>query len=159
MRCNSDTQPVISHSCEAAIAPLVVASPQFVQGVSELEKDLPAVMDCTTLALVDAASSQSTSPLAENQNCGFEPKDCHGGACAAAPVAQNLTDLEEQTQHSLSTSLLAENQDCGVEPTIFHEGTGSAAPIAQNEKSLTLFGHSGKRKIRAKFSTVYRASI
>jgi hypothetical protein len=119
---------------ETAHAPLGGASPQSVQGVSELEKDLPAVMDCTTLALVDAASSQSTSPLAENQNCGVEPKDSHGGACAAAPVAQNLTDLEEQTQHSLSTSLLAENQDCGVEPTIFHEGTGSAASVPSAEK-------------------------
>ncbi|MBN4003206.1 hypothetical protein [Nostoc sp. LPT] len=133
--CISDTLTGNSREEETASAPLGGASPQSVQGVSEKEKDLPVAMDCTTLALVDAVQGESASSLAENQNCGVEPKDCHGGACAAAPVAQNLTDLEEQTQHSLSTSLLAENQDCGVEPKDCHEGTDSAAPVAQNEFS------------------------
>ncbi|MGF1938993.1 MAG: hypothetical protein RM347_032350 [Nostoc sp. ChiQUE02] len=136
VRCFSDTLNEILQVEETAHAPLGGASPQIVESVSEKEKDLPVATDCTTLTLVDAVQGESASSLAENQNCGVEPKDCHGGACAAAPVAQNLTDLEEQTQHSLSTSLLAENQDCGVEPKDFHEGTCSAASAAQNKKSL-----------------------
>ncbi len=76
VRCNSDTLYEILHSCEAAIAPLGVASPQTVESVSELEKDLPTATDCTTLTLVETAPSQSASLLAENQNCGVEPKDC-----------------------------------------------------------------------------------
>ncbi|MHC5768442.1 MAG: hypothetical protein ACYTXI_23030 [Nostoc sp.] len=53
--------------------------------------------------LVDAALSNPATQgdaartlLAENQDCGVEPRDCHGGAFSAAPVAQNLTNLEEQ---------------------------------------------------------------
>jgi hypothetical protein len=40
VRCNSDTQPVISHCEETAHAPLRGASPQTVESVSEKEKDL-----------------------------------------------------------------------------------------------------------------------
>ncbi|WP_229500652.1 hypothetical protein [Nostoc mirabile] len=90
-------------------------------------------MDCTTLALVNGTQGQSTSLLAENQDCGVEQKDCHEGTDSAAPIAQNLTALEEQ--HSLCTSLKGENQDCGVEMTVPHEGSFSAASVAQNEFS------------------------
>ncbi|MBD2729727.1 hypothetical protein H6G96_26275 [Nostoc sp. FACHB-892] len=89
-------------------------------------------MDCTSLALVDALPCQLAPLLAENQNCGVEPKDCHEGTGSAAPAAKNSTSLEEQTQHSLSASLLTENQDYGDELTISHGGT-SSAPVAQNE--------------------------
>jgi hypothetical protein len=60
--CNSDTKPIISH-CEeaAAIAPLVGASPQTVQGVSEKEEGSPTANDCTTLALVDAVQSNCSA--------------------------------------------------------------------------------------------------
>ena len=78
---------------ETAHAPLRGASPQFVQSVSEKEKDLPVAMDCTTLALVDDAPSQSTSLLAENQDCEVEPRDCHEDTGSAAPVAQNEKSL------------------------------------------------------------------
>ncbi|QKQ73383.1 hypothetical protein [Nostoc sp. TCL240-02] len=93
MRCNSDTQPVISHCEEAAITPLGVASPQIVQGVSENEVELPTVTDCTTLALVDAAQGESVSLIGKAQDCGVEPKDCHKGACSAASVVQNEKSL------------------------------------------------------------------
>ncbi|MBD2520114.1 hypothetical protein H6G93_35260, partial [Nostoc sp. FACHB-973] len=61
VRCISDTLTEISHGDETAIAPLRVASPQIVQGVSEKENDLPVAMDCTTLALVDDSPSQPPS--------------------------------------------------------------------------------------------------
>ena len=45
---------------------------------------------------MDAAPSQPAPLLAENQNCGIEPRDCHvrvasrrEGTCFAALVAQN----------------------------------------------------------------------
>ncbi|MEJ6486952.1 hypothetical protein N0Y54_37810 [Nostoc punctiforme UO1] len=144
VRCNSDTQPVISHCEEAAIAPLGVASPQFVQSVSENEEDSPTATDCTTLTLVDTALSQSTSLLAENQDCGVEPRDCHEGTYSAASVAQNEKSLNSaiahqtqgQAEQSNSASLSGENQVSGFEPKGCYEGTGYAAPVAQNEKSL-----------------------
>ena len=65
----------ISHEEETAHAPLGGASPQTVQSVSEKEEDLPAAMDCTSLALVDAVQSNPASLrdaartlLAENQD-------------------------------------------------------------------------------------------
>ena len=87
VRCVSDTLTENSREEETAHAPLGGASPQTVESVSEKEEDLPAAMDCTTLTLVDAAQSQSASLLAENQDCGVEPRDCHEGTCSAAPVA------------------------------------------------------------------------
>ncbi|MEJ6486806.1 hypothetical protein N0Y54_37060 [Nostoc punctiforme UO1] len=81
-------------------APLRGASPQTVQGVEELEEDSPTANDCTSLALVDDAPSQSASLrdaartlLAENQDCGVEQKDCYEGTFSAAPVAQNEFSL------------------------------------------------------------------
>ncbi|WP_292706444.1 MULTISPECIES: hypothetical protein [unclassified Nostoc] len=92
VRCISDTQPENSRVEETAHAPLEGASPQIVQSVSELEEELPAVTDCTSLALVDDALSNRAS-LFENQDCGVEPKDCYEGACSAAPVAENEKSL------------------------------------------------------------------
>ncbi|MBD2565892.1 MULTISPECIES: hypothetical protein [Nostoc] len=142
VRCNSDTQPVISHCEEAAIAPLEVASPQFVESVSEKEEELPAVTHCTTLALLDAAQSNPALLLAENQDCGVEPRNCHEGACSAAPVAQDEKSLNSaianQTpglvEQSNSASLLVENSISSGEMKADHEGTCSAAPATSAEK-------------------------
>ncbi|WP_256874738.1 hypothetical protein [Nostoc sp. C057] len=96
VRCNSDTLTEISHGDETAIAPLGVASPQTVVSVSEKEEDSPTANDCTSLTLVEAAPSQSTSLLVENQDCGVDEKGCHEDACSAAPVAQNEKSLNSQ---------------------------------------------------------------
>ncbi|MBN3905501.1 MAG: hypothetical protein HWQ35_02595 [Nostoc sp. NMS1] len=140
VRCISDTLTEIPHSCEAAIAPLGVASPQFVQGVSELEEELPAVTDCTSLALVDDAQSNPALLLAENQDCGVEPKDCYEGTCSAASIAQNeksstsaIADQKIEPSRP-STSLLIENSVSGVEMKADHEGEGSAALVPDPEK-------------------------
>ncbi|MHC5763263.1 hypothetical protein [Nostoc sp.] len=69
VNCVSDTLTGNSHSCEAAIAPLEVASPQSVQGVSEKEKDSPTANNCTSLLLVDDAEGESALLLGENQAC------------------------------------------------------------------------------------------
>ncbi|MBE9107303.1 hypothetical protein IQ229_20935 [Nostoc cf. edaphicum LEGE 07299] len=83
---------------------------------SEKEKDLPTAMDCTTLALVEAAPSQSTSLLVENQHCGVEEKGCHvrvasrrEGTCSAAPVAQNEFSL-----NSAMPAVVTELPKCGL---------------------------------------------
>ena len=134
---------------QAAIAPLGVASPQTVESVSEKEEELPAVTDCTTLALVDAAQSNAASLrdaartlLAENQNCGVEPKNYHEGTCSAAPVAQNEKSLNSaianQTlrlvEQGNSALLLVENSVSGGEVKTDHEGKSSAASVPSAEK-------------------------
>lgn len=142
VRCNSDTLTEISHSCETTIAPLEVALPQFVGGVSEKEEELPAVTDCTTLRLVDDAPSQSTSLSAENQDCGVEPRDCLEGACSAAPVAQKefssslaiANQTPGQVEHGQSAFLPGENQVSGVGVKTVDEGENSAAPVPNAEK-------------------------
>ncbi|MEH2151689.1 hypothetical protein [Nostoc sp.] len=123
-------------------APLRGASPQTVEGVSEKEKDLPTATDCTTLALVDAAPSQPAPLLAENQDCGVEPRDCHEGACSAAPVAKNefsstlaiANQTQGQVEQSNSASLLVKNSVSSIEVKVDHEGTCSAAPAPSAEK-------------------------
>ncbi|MCC5612201.1 hypothetical protein LC612_37110 [Nostoc sp. CHAB 5834] len=142
VRCISDTLTEISHSCEAAIAPLGVASPQFVQGVSEKEKELPMARDCTTLALVDAVQGESTSLLAETQDCGVELKGCHEGGYSAAPVAQNefssssaiANQTQRQVEQSNSALLSVENSVSGVEIKAVDEGESSAPPVPNAEK-------------------------
>nr|WP_322708713.1 hypothetical protein [Nostoc sp. ChiSLP03a]MDZ8209825.1 hypothetical protein [Nostoc sp. ChiSLP03a] len=144
VRSVSDTLTGNSQVEETAHAPLGGTSPQIVQGVSELEEDSPTANDCTLLALVDTAPSQSTLLLAENQNCGVEPEDCHEGTCSAAPVAENefsstlaiVNQPHEQVEQSNPTWLLVENSVSSGEMKADHEGTGSAAPVAQSEKSL-----------------------
>ncbi|WP_256875162.1 hypothetical protein [Nostoc sp. C052] len=97
-------------------------------------------MDCT----LDAAPSQSASLLAENQNCGFEPKDCHEGTCSAAPVAQNefssssaiANQTQRQVEQGYSTTLLVKNSVSGVEIKAVHEGTCSAVSVQNSEKWL-----------------------
>ena len=135
VRCVSDQLTVNSREEETAIAPLGVASPQSIQSVSEKKEELPAVTDCTSLTLVDAVQGESASLLAEKQVSGKEVKGYHEGTDSAAPVVQNLSDLEEQTQYSLSTSLKTENQDCDVEAKGCYEGIYSAAPVGENEFS------------------------
>ncbi|MBD2565633.1 MULTISPECIES: hypothetical protein [Nostoc] len=142
VRCVSDTLYEISPCEETAHAPLGVASPQFVQGVSELEEKLPAVRDCTTLTLVDAAPSQPAPLLAENQYCGDEATIFHEGTGSAAPVAQDEKSLNSaitnqtqgQVEQSNSASLLAENSVSGEGVKADHEGEGSALPVPQSEK-------------------------
>ncbi|MBD2535395.1 hypothetical protein H6G97_40770 [Nostoc flagelliforme FACHB-838] len=151
VNCVSDTLTEISHCEEAAIAPLGVASPQSVEGVSEKEEELPAVTDCTTLALVEAAPSQSVSLrdaarmlFVEKQDCGVEQKDFHEGTCSAASVAQNefsskeaiinQTQKQGQLEQGNPTSLLVENSVSGVEVKAAHEGQSSATPVPNPEK-------------------------
>ncbi|MHC5594813.1 MAG: hypothetical protein ACYTXC_02385 [Nostoc sp.] len=160
VRCVSDTLNKILQVEETAHAPLGGASPQSVQGVSEKEEDSPTANDCTSLALVDAVQGKSALLLAENQDCGVESRDCHGGTGSAAPVAQNEFSLNSamssdkpfhvyanQTQGQAEQSnsatlrdaartLLDENQDCGVEPKDCHGGTCSAVPVSLNQSEI-----------------------
>ncbi|MCF2152235.1 hypothetical protein IQ276_038790 [Desmonostoc muscorum LEGE 12446] len=142
VRCNSDTLNDISQVEETAHAPLTGASPQTVEGVSEKEKDLPTAMDCTTLTLVGAAPSQPAPLLAENQDCGVEPRDCHGGAFSAAPVAQNefsstlaiANQTQGQVEQDNPTSLLVENSVSGGEVKAVNEDETSAPPAPSADK-------------------------
>ncbi|MEH2039397.1 hypothetical protein [Nostoc sp.] len=141
VNCVSDTLTEISHCEEAAIAPLGVASPQSVEGVSEKEEELPAVTDCTTLALVDAVQSNPASSLEEeNQDRCVEPKDYHEGTCSAASPAQiefssTSAIADQKIEQSLpSAELMIENSVSGVEVKADHEGTCSAAPVPNAEK-------------------------
>ncbi|MHC0068673.1 hypothetical protein ACWATR_38405, partial [Nostoc sp. UIC 10890] len=143
VRCISDTLTENSREEQTAHAPLWGASPQIVQSVSELEEELPAVTDCTSLALVDDAQSNLASLLAEKQDCGVEAIFPHKGTCSAAPVVVNefsstlaiANQTQGQAEQNNSASLLAEKQDCGVEPKDCHEGGYSTASVAQNEFS------------------------
>jgi hypothetical protein len=89
VNCVSDTLTGNSREFVTAHAPLGVASPQSVGGgVSELEKELPAVTDCTTqaLALALALLCQSALLSGENQVSGVEIKTVHEGESSAASV-------------------------------------------------------------------------
>ncbi|MCC5616540.1 hypothetical protein LC605_15960 [Nostoc sp. CHAB 5836] len=102
--CVSSTPNEISQGEQTAHAPLGGASPQIVvraafapEGVEEKQEDLPVATDCTTLKLVDAAQSQPTSLLTENQDSGDEQKDLHEGLSSAVPSVphkQNLTNTD-----------------------------------------------------------------
>ncbi|WP_242056006.1 hypothetical protein [Nostoc flagelliforme] len=141
VRCNSDTLTEISHSCEAAIAPLAVASPQSVESVEELEEVLPTAMDCTTLALVDDVQGQSALLIGKSQDYGVEAIFPHEGTCSVASVAVNelssSSAIAHQTQGQVEAgnraSLMAENSVSGVELAV-DEGEGSAAPVTSVEK-------------------------
>ncbi|MGF1939567.1 MAG: hypothetical protein RM347_035495 [Nostoc sp. ChiQUE02] len=119
-----------------------VASPQTVESVEELEKDLPVAMDCTTLALVDAVQSESALLIGESQDCGVEAIFPHEGTDSAAPVVQNefsstcaiADQTPELVEQRNSASLLAENWVSRVEIKTVHEGEGSAAPVPSAEK-------------------------
>lgn len=142
--CVSDTLTQISRKEETAHAPLRGASPQSVQSVSEKEEELPAVTDCTTLTLVDAAPSQPAPLLAEKQDCSVEARDCHEGTGSAAPVAKNekssgsaianQTQGQGQVEQGNPTSLLVENSVSGGEVKAVDEGEGSAPPVPSAEK-------------------------
>ncbi|ACC85126.1 hypothetical protein [Nostoc punctiforme] len=140
--CVSNTLNEILQVEETAHAPLGGASPQFVQSVSENEKDSPTANDCTSLALVDAAQSNPTSLLPENQDCGVEPRDCDEGTGSAAPVAQNefsskeaiVNQTPELVEQGNPTLLLVENSVSGGEVKTVDEGESSAAPVPNAEK-------------------------
>ncbi|AUB43263.1 Methyl-accepting chemotaxis protein (plasmid) [Nostoc flagelliforme CCNUN1] len=151
VNCVSDTLTQNPREEETASAPLGGASPQTVESVEELEKDLPVAMDCTTLTLVDAVQSNPASLLAENQDCDVEAKGCHEGICSAAPVAQNefpsssampaagvaianQTQGQGQLKQGYSATLLVENQVSGVEVKTVHEAESSAVPVPNPEK-------------------------
>ncbi len=142
VRCNSDTLAEISREEQTAHAPLGVASPLSVQGVSEIEVDLPTAMDCTSLTLVDALRGESALLLGENQDCGVEPKGCLEGDYSAAPVTENefslssaiadkTTELGEQGN---SVSLPGENQVSGVEVKADHKGESLTVSATNSEK-------------------------
>ncbi|WP_292731494.1 hypothetical protein [Nostoc sp. JL31] len=115
--------------------------------------------------LVNAAQSNpatlgdaARTLLAENQNCGVEPRDCHvrvasrkEGTGSAVSVAQNEFSLNSamssdkpfhvyanQTQTQVKAGnpalLLVENSVSCVEVTTVHEGESSAAPVPNPEK-------------------------
>ncbi|MHC5937130.1 hypothetical protein [Nostoc sp.] len=142
VRCNSDRLTEISHSYEAAIAPLGVASPQSVGGVSENEVDLPTANDCTSLTLVDDAQGQSALLLAESQDCSVEAIFPHEDTDSAAPVAKNEFSLNSaianqtqgQVQQGYSALLLVENSVSGVEVKTVDKGESSALPVSQTER-------------------------
>ncbi|MBN3883783.1 MAG: hypothetical protein HWQ44_12600 [Nostoc sp. JL34] len=142
VNCVSDTLTGNSREEETAHAPLGGASPQTVESVSENKEDSPTANDCTTLALVDAVPSQPAPLLAKKQDCGVEPRDCHEGACSAAPVAQNEYSCKEaianqtlaQVEQGNPTSLLAENSVSGGEVKAVDEGESSALPMPNTEK-------------------------
>ncbi|MHC5862516.1 hypothetical protein [Nostoc sp.] len=142
VRCVSDTLTGNSREEKTAIAPLGVASPQFVQGVSQKEEELPVATDCTTLALVDDAPSQSALLIGESQDCGVEATISHEGAFSAALIAKNEFSLNSaianQTQGLVEQASLAtftaENSASGGEIKAVHEGESSAAPVPSPEK-------------------------
>ncbi|WP_175586781.1 hypothetical protein [Nostoc sp. UIC 10630] len=142
VRSVSDTLTENSRVEETAHAPLGGASPKTVESVSENEVDLPVAMNCTTLALVDAALSQPVPLLAEKQDCGVEAIFPHEETCSAAPVAQNeFSDKEAianqtpgQVEQGNSALLSGENQVFSVEVKVDHEGKSSAAPVPNPEK-------------------------
>ncbi|MCC5633829.1 hypothetical protein LC613_41155 [Nostoc sphaeroides CHAB 2801] len=132
------------HCEEAAIAPLGVASPQTIESVSDKEQELPAVTDCTTLTLVDAAPSQPAPLLAENQDCGVEAIFPHEGTGSAASVLVNeffsTLAIANQTQGQVKQGQFAllsgENQVSGFEPKDCDEEPSSAAPMSLNQSEI-----------------------
>ncbi|MBE8992401.1 hypothetical protein [Nostoc sp. LEGE 12450] len=156
VNCVSDTLIENSREEETAHAPLRGASPQIVQGGEELEEELPAVMDCTTLTLVDTAPSQSTSLLSENQDCGVEPRDCHEGTYSAALVAQNKKSLDSpianqtqgQVEQDHSAMLLVENSVSGGKVKTVYEGEASAAPVTEKWSHEAIVARSNVRPER-----------
>ncbi|MEH1819159.1 MAG: hypothetical protein V7L31_08790 [Nostoc sp.] len=154
--CISDTLTQISRKEETAHAPLRGASPQSVQSVEELEEEFPAVTDCTTLTLVDAAPSQPAPLLAEKQNCSVEAKGCHEGTDFAAPVAQNefsskeaiANQTQEEAEASNPASLLVENSVSGVEVETVYEGEASAAPVTEKWSHEAIVARSNVRPER-----------
>ncbi|MHC5930797.1 hypothetical protein [Nostoc sp.] len=137
----SDAPTENSRLEETAHAPLRGASPSHIESASELE-ELPTAIDCTSLTLVDAARSNPTSLLAENQDCDVEAIFPDEGTGSAPPVAENKFSSSLAIAHQKiepsrpSASLLAENQDCGVEPTISHEGGYSVASVSLNQSEI-----------------------
>ncbi|MEH2362223.1 hypothetical protein [Nostoc sp.] len=105
---------------------------------------------------MDAAPSQSASLLAENLDRGLEPKDCHEGACSAAPVAQNEKSLNSaianqtqgQVEQSNLTSLLVENSVSGGEVKAVDEGETSAAPVTEKWSHEAIVARSNMRPER-----------
>ncbi|WP_256874793.1 hypothetical protein [Nostoc sp. C057] len=140
VRSDSDTLIENLREEETAHAPLRGASPQTVESVEEL----PAVTDCTSLALVEAAPSQPAPLLAEKQDCGVEATIFHEGACSAALIAQNefsdreaiANQTQEEVEQSNSAPLSGENQVSGFEQKDCDEGTSSAAPVSLNQSEI-----------------------
>ncbi|WP_373529125.1 hypothetical protein [Nostoc sp.] len=142
VNCVSDTLTLNPRVEETAHAPLGGASPQSVQGVSENEENSPTANDCTSLALVEAAPSNPALLLAENQNCGVEPRDCHEGTGSAVSVAVNefsstlaiANQTPELVEQGYSATFTAENSVSGVEIKAVDEGESSAASVTSAEK-------------------------
>jgi hypothetical protein len=133
--------------------------------VEELEEELPAVTDCTSLALVDAAPSQPAPLLAEKQDCGVEVGVSHEGICSGAPVAQNekssssamssdkpfhvyANQIQGQVEQGNLTSLLFENSVSGVEVKAVDEGETSAAPVTEKWSHEAIVARSNIRPVR-----------
>ncbi|WP_335091565.1 hypothetical protein [Nostoc sp.] len=89
---------------------------------------------------MEAAQSNPASLLAENQDCGVEPRDCHEDGYSAASVAQSeksstsaITDQKIEPSCP-SAELMTENSVSGGEVKAVYEGESSAAPVPQSEK-------------------------
>ncbi|MBD2510652.1 hypothetical protein H6G91_25835 [Nostoc muscorum FACHB-395] len=109
------------------------------KSASELEES-PTANDCTSLTLVDAAQSNPASLLAENQDCGVEPRDCHEDDYSAASVAQSEKSstsaiADQKIEPSCpSAELMTENSVSDVEMKADHEGESSATSVTSAEK-------------------------
>ncbi|MBD2527070.1 hypothetical protein [Nostoc sp. FACHB-133] len=132
VRCISDTLTRILHEEETAHAPLGGASPRPVQSVSEKEEDSPTANDCTSLALVNAAPSESASLLGEKQDLGDDAIVPHEDTFSAAPVVANSENLNQPL--NLSASLMTDNSSSSQEPKNYHEGESSTLPDSNPEK-------------------------
>ncbi|AUB44403.1 Methyl-accepting chemotaxis protein (plasmid) [Nostoc flagelliforme CCNUN1] len=120
VNCVSDTLTRISHQEETAIAPLKGASPQSVQGMSDIEVDLPTAMNCTT------RPSSSPSELGGVKGKGEGVKGLNPKPSTLSPLpSPHLAFLGWQTTRvdvarGESANLEKENQDFGVEPKDSH---------------------------------------
>jgi hypothetical protein len=133
----SDTLAGISQCEKMAIAPFGGASPQTFESVEDKEEELPAVIDCTSLTLVDAVQDESAFFEQENQVTSEEGKDCLEGTCSAAPLAQNEnfpTEVEGQAEQSQSALLMTENSISSEALQANYKGNNSALPVPQLEK-------------------------
>ncbi|MEH1899429.1 MAG: hypothetical protein V7K94_29850 [Nostoc sp.] len=60
---------------------------------AEIEKPLTSAIANQTQGQAEVGNPASL--LVENQVSGFEPKDCDGGTCSAAPVSLNQSEIFE----------------------------------------------------------------
>ncbi|MCC5617068.1 hypothetical protein LC605_18685, partial [Nostoc sp. CHAB 5836] len=110
VRCVRDTLAENPRHEETAIAPLGGAISSPVQGVSEIEVDLPTAMDCTTRPRVDAVPIQedtfSAAPVAQNELSSKEAL-AFNVPCVSGRVGTDSTEivpnLEKWSDEAIAT--------------------------------------------------------